>query len=256
MNRTLVLKGSLGDHVVYTGLPEAFYKIFGIKLFVESSYSPLWRNNPFIASERLNDVFKMEYEQIENEWNTYKPRRVFMQMTGVDPEKEGISVCPKLYRSRNTEPDLIVVNNEAGWPSRRGLLYWDLLSKHLKQKGFKVISLRTPTYKDCTGQIIDEPITIFDKQFINPTLETVIDLLSCAKYYIGYESAYAHIAGALEIEYVLFLGSLPEICIKHPSCKLVVSGCVSPCHKELCEKQCLSTINYETIGKILELLIL
>lgn len=243
MNRTLVLKGSLGDHVVYTGIPEAFYKKFGIKLFVESPYFPLWENNPFVTTERLDDVFKMEYEQTEEDWNMYKPRRVFMQMTGVDPEKESLSVSPNLYKTRNIEPNLIIVNDEAGWPSRRGFLHWDSLLTALRKKGFKIISLKTTTYRDCTGQLVENPITVFDEQIINPALSTVIDLLSRAKYYIGYESAYAHIAGALGVKYILFLGSLPEICIKHPSCIHVITSCKVPCHKEVCARSCLKDVN-------------
>lgn len=256
MYKTLKLKGSLGDHVVYTGIPEAFYKKFGYKLFVDSSYPLLWESNPYISKERLDPIFNIEYEQSESEWNTYKPRRVFMQMTGIDPAIECLEVSPKLYRIKQTEKNLIIVNDEAGWPSRRGFAHWPLLLNELRLRGFKIVLLKTANYRDCVGQYMEEAITIFDEQINNPTLETVINWISRARWYIGYESAYAHIAGALHVDYVLFLGSLPEITSRHPSCKLVLNNCISPCHRELCEKQCLKSLGPEELEKIFKLLIL
>lgn len=244
----LVLKGSLGDHVCYTGLPEALFKNWERhpKATVITKYPELFTHNKFVK--------KVEYEyspQYANElgipfeieswhWLVYRPVRAYYQITGNIIDRN--EVQPNLYLPRKTKLGHIVMADQAGWPTRRrgpgGNL--DKLAIRLLDLGYHVTVIHNPNYTDCFGNKVPREIEHYNLS-VNDNYVSIIQILQEAQYFIGYDSGIAHLAGALKIPSILLAGSVPPIVFTHNSAIKVFDTCDKHCHSEKCsyELPCL-----------------
>jgi ADP-heptose:LPS heptosyltransferase len=229
------LKASLGDHALYTGIPEAFYQLTGEKLNVISQYIELWQNNPFVDLNAPGPEYELRLASSENDWQEYPPARVFRELTGKTIASEKVS--PNMYYPRMPVENHIVVNVQAGWPSRRGYAHFRSLVESLMSMEYVITLVHASGYRDCFGDA--SPVTVpYDSFVESPTLERVIRILQSAAFYIGYDSGYAQIAAALKIPYVVLLGATPFTIVAHPSCIYHLEIC-EHCHTESCAKRCL-----------------
>ena len=225
---------SLGDHVCYTGIPQAYHKYFGFKLGLlsdNSNYDPVWANNPYICKPNPSDVsrYKVQIETLPSDWRYYRPQRIFYEMTNLwVPAQE---VQPRIYRERKTVPGRILLCNEAGWPSRQGYQYWNDLVKTLNNK-YDTFAINNKNYST------DEPIQA--KNNLRLSLENTIEFLTTTELYIGYDSGLAHLAGGLGIPYVLICGSVPSYIVRHLSCICAIETCENPCCVKVCQQHCLA----------------
>lgn len=257
MSFQLILKGSLGDHVAYTGLPEALYKHGNIKIEVVSKFTELFKYNPFVQRV-LSDIDRptnsFHLQQFEEEWQDYliyRPVRVYYQITGKIIDRN--EVQPNLYIPRDMKHKYIVMADQTGWPSRRGYKYFDELAIRLLDLGYHIIVIHNPEYKNCFGNLVPREIQHYN---ISTRVEysILINIINKAQYFIGYDSGIANLAGALKIPSIIFAGSVPPIVFRHNSCIKIYDTCEKHCHSERCNIGCLSTflnVNTEII-KIIE----
>ena len=256
----LYLQGSLGDHVIYTGIPEAYFKTFGKKLVIHDieGYNPIWQNNPFIEMDNGGvgqepNVKVIRLDQTEEDWNSYRPNRVFKELWNIDLKEK---IGPNLYYPPNKNPlKPIAICEDAGWPSRKGYRYFNDLALQLKMKYKQIYVFQNFNYRDCMGQSPNYTIDIKNVSgvFNDMDLQFKINMLLKCGVYIGYDSGMSNLAAALQIPYVLFNGPVTAETIKHPSCIYAVEACKNPCHSEVCSNKCLEqlpNINDTIIEKI------
>lgn len=244
----LNLHGSMGDNLMMTGIPEAFYMRFREKTHVPHKRNPIfWRNNPYITDEPTGESFSLK-PNVGRDYMIYYPVRVFHDITGhVVQARE---VRPNIYMHRKPEK-LIVINDQAGWPSRRGYRFLDELVVKLKNIS-DVLYMRNHGFRDCHGVISQQEITWHDETVFSPDDKLMIDTMARAAVYIGYDSGYSVLAGALNVPHVLLSGSVPPINTAHPSCiyALEIPGC-KRCASPECDNGCLpgsENKNKEIVG--------
>jgi len=235
----LQLHGPMGDHIVLTGIPEAYYTLFGEKVHVPHQYAhEFWMHNPYVTSQPSMATFSVAFNAGAKDYMIYYPIRVFYDMTGHIVDRS--MVQPNLYMSREPLSGLIIVNDQAGWPSRKGYSHFDSLCDILMQKGYQILYLRNEGYRDCVGQESPRQIKHFHSELRNPSIPKMIDALRSASLYIGYESGIAQLAGALKVPYIMLAGSVPPINVAHDTCiyALKLPHC-KRCHADICGENCL-----------------
>ncbi len=228
--------GSLGDQIMLTGLPEAYYKLFGELTFVEGGREDLWKYNPYITKERFGKEFSYSFNSYPKDYMIYYPIRVFYDLTGVICSRN--FVHPNLYWP-SVKNNNCVVNDQAGWPSRTGYKYLDDLIKDIKKEGFHITYVRNENFRDCFGNCPKKQLTIFDTVLTDMSLSDMITTISNAALYVGYNSGLSQIAGATNTKYVLLDGPVPPINTAHNSCifatdmlscrRCVLEDCINNC---------------------------
>lgn len=235
----LKLHGSMGDHLMATGIPEAYFKLYNEKTFIDASkYKLFWNSNPYITNERIGQVHSLIFNT-HRDYLIYYPTKIFYDITGRIVDRD--LVQPNVYTEYSPKENLVVINDQAGWPTRRGYPYLEDLSKSLMQSGFKVVYLRNDTFRDCNNKVSSRTVHSFDSQFKDKFLEDIIDLFKETSFYIGYESGLSSLAGAIGTKYILIEGSVPATNVAHNSCIYVLKN--TNCHycaAENCERLCLS----------------
>ena len=231
----LSLHGGLGDSACYTGIPEAYFKKFGEKLYIRSYYTEFWENNPYCilgAPSEPDEIHKLRFEKHgeEKDWAKYRPQRLFSEMTQSEVEYE--EVQPKLYTPRDTIPRRLVVCDEANWKSRRGYQHLPKLIANLGEMNWDTFLIRNG------GTETDREVFTSDHT-VNFNLKDTINFIATADLYIGYDSGLAHIAAGLGVPYILILGSTPPVVMKHASCLHAAEVC-QHCFTNECPHQCLA----------------
>jgi hypothetical protein len=266
----VILLEALGDNVCYTGVPTAYFNTTGNKLAVRSvgldarssQMAAVWHNNPHVLWEgTATRWFKYPLVFSKDEaylWNSvYKPMWLYQALTkkSINPD----SVRPKLFYSIKRVKKRLIVNDEAGQPIRRGYPHMDMLVKELKRSGWDIVVLRNGVkrlqekHNELSGH---EVYGIYDAAQC-PDAKTTIEFMSTAHAYLGYESGLAHVAGALNIPYVMFSAVSNAEINRHPSCIFAVCPCASPCMNMSCQKACMQKLpNYNDliVNKLQEVL--
>lgn len=240
MTLHLKLHGSLGDHVMCTGIPEAYYDDYGEFTYVETAHPVLFKNNPYTANS-FSDITKeysLAFNQYPKDYMIYYPVRIYYDITGRIADR--LEVHPKLYKPTSQLAErTIIVNDQAGWPSRVGYKYFNELVLLLKGYGNTIWYIRNQGSLNCIGQQSPEIITHYTHKAFNIPIEEVIDRLSECDLYIGYDSGLSQLAGALGIPYAMLSGSVPPINTAHNSCIYALDPICMRCCKDTCEFKCL-----------------
>jgi ADP-heptose:LPS heptosyltransferase len=257
----VILLEALGDNVCYTGVPTAYFKVTGNKLAVrsegldtrESHMAAVWQNNPHVswqgtAKRWLRHPLVFSKNEAYLWGTTYKPLWLYQTLTKktVSPD----DVRPKLFYLRNQIKKRLIVNDEAGQPIRRGYPHMDALIKSLHARGWDIVVLRNGVKRiqektdALSGYEIHGP---YDRaQYAD--VKTTIEFMATAHAYIGYESGLAHVAGALNIPYVMFSTVAGAEINRHPSCVFAVCACPTPCMNMSCQKACMQKLpNYNDL---------
>ena len=258
MYDSLVLIDAIGDHVCFTGIPEAYYKATGIRLSILSLINsnvmrPIWRDNPFAqwrtSAKKPFSIPTAYTPELAYEWNAiYKPLWIYSRMTGnfVSPDE----VRPKLYYKYAPVKNRLIISDEAGKAFRRGYPYMNALAAEFKRDGWEVIVLRNTVkhlLKKHESLSNHEIAGNYDvAQFTN--IEDTIKFMATASAYFGYESGLAHIAGAFNIPYGMFSAANGVENNRHPSCLFAVCSCSTPCLSLDCDKPCMARLpNYNDL---------
>ncbi len=249
--------GSLGDQIMLTGLPKAYHKLFGEKSHIVGGRQEIWDGNPYITNKPIGETFSYTFNSYPKDYMVYYPIRLFYDMCGVIADRN--FVHPAIYKKKkNSDFKLIVINDQAGWPSRVGYPFFDdLVYKLIEEFDIPVHYVRNERFRDCMGRCpakeVKNSSTIMQEDV---ALSDLIDLINDAALYIGYNSGLSHIAGALNTPYIQFDGPIPPINTVHNSCIYVpnILAC-RRCVSEVCNEACLvnmSNINDEIIKVIKE----
>lgn len=262
-----VCSWGLGDHVCYTGLPAAYYKYYGEKLGVGSTsgsqYDDLWQNNPYCEVVPYDPAIGLQagdyklqiesYTSEDNRWFMYKPQRIFHEMTGrLVASRE---VNPKLYYAKQTVSRRAIICDETTWESKRGYRHFNELAASLQKDKWEIIVVHTPRLNHVYGEqhvfaancMVSSWEPLEDMMHPNALVQTLqvkarvkalLSLMATAELYVGYDNGLAHIAGAMDIPYVLITGSVPPISVRHASCIYALEVC-DHCCKGKCERRCL-----------------
>jgi len=181
---------SLGDVIMCTGLPEAFFKLYGEKThIVNPKMIGLWQNNPYLSPEPIGQRFTVS-PNTHKDYISYYPQRLFYNLTGQLVNKKDVS--PRFYVNYNPVPGRIVINDAAGWPSRRGFNLDEVCNR---LQDYEIVYLHN-TFRDCFGQLLPPTITHYSevKNDVDP-----IELLRTASLYIGFESGLTHLAAGVGV---------------------------------------------------------
>lgn len=241
----LHLHGSLGDHVIATGLPEAYFNLTGEKTYIKTERAggnPVyWEDNPHVLKQPTGEYKSLGFNTYPKDYMIYTPVRMFYDISGYIVDRS--EVRPNLYKERHPEKDLIVINDQAGWPSRRGYPYLDELVHELLDKGWKICYMRNDEFADCFGQRSPRQLTRYTFE-VQPTLRQGVETLQSAAIYIGYDSGYAQISGALGVPYIVMSGPIAPISSIHGSCIYAfnIPGCRRCCANS-CPNNCLQNIS-------------
>ncbi len=250
----LKLHGSLGDFVMGTGLPEAYYKLFGKAVhIVTERFRELWADNPYITADPSGPEHSIKFNSDKYDYMIYYPVRLFFEMTGRIVDRS--IVHPRIYRSFERERRKIVMSDQAGWPTRRGYPFLNDLAVTLLSHGYEVVYMRNDNFRDCIGEVNVRQIDKFSREVQNPSNADMIRELGSAHIYIGYDSGYCQIAGALGTKSVMLSSSVPPINSAHDFCIYIAKECSGYCCAEKCEKMCLRSarnINEEIITAVLD----
>jgi hypothetical protein len=242
---------SLGDYVMCTGIPEAYHTVYGENTYlINKKVHELWEQNPFVADTPNGSTLSFTPNE-RKDYMIYYPIKIFYDLTGLIVDRE--LVKPRIYKVRNPEKRTILVNDQSGWPSRRGYRYWNELVTELQELDYQIYYFRYDKYRDCLGKPMPEEVRHPDNKFINPSNTDLIDLFCSVEFYIGYDSGPSHIAGALNVPYVALQSSVPPINTCHDSCIYTAKICSGYCATPQCNKNCLTTapnINYKIIRAI------
>lgn len=239
----LYLWGSLGDHVIMTGIPEAYFKTFGEKTkIIDKGSDIFWNRNPYITEENIGKDCHFAPNNPDT-YQFYYPQRVFKEITGIDIDRKYVQ--PNLYIPRKTVPKLVVMNDQAGWPSRRGYKYFTNLSRKLMENSYTVAYLRNSGFKDCTNKISAGQIWQYSYILEDLSRPDLVTRMSEAAFYIGYDSGISALAGALKIPYITFYGSIPAINTVHDTCIYAIDEC-DHCCTDQCNKNCLTLYEDKT----------
>jgi ADP-heptose:LPS heptosyltransferase len=230
--------GSMGDVVIMTGIPQAYFELFGEKTKIVNKYaSVFWDTNPYITEENIGNTCTIRDNMTKEDYMQYYPQRVFKEITGISVDREKIQ--PNLYKERTPIPRFVIMNDQSGWPSRRGYRYFNNLASRLIQEGFLVYYLRNNRFRDCIGRFQIESINTYTNRLDDLSIPQTIDWFSRASFYIGYESGLSTLAGALKVPYITFYGSIFPINTTHDSCIYYIDNC-DHCCKDQCSKNCLT----------------
>jgi len=234
----LELHGSMGDHVLATGIPEAYFKYYGEKTkIISKKGDDFWKTNPYITDEDIGDYHSLAFNQGPKDYMIYNPVRVFYDITGYIVNRK--EVAPNLYLERVPEQGLVVINDQAGWPNRRGYRYFDELAGSLLELGYHIMYMRNDSFQDCVGQSSEKAITNYTEFITNLSIKSGIEILRKADLYIGYDSGYANVAGALKVPYVFLASSVAPINTQHDSCIYTLDGFCKHCNSDSCTENCL-----------------
>lgn len=245
--------GSLGDQIILTGIPEAYYKLYGEKTYVNMVRTEIWDDNPYLTNEKSGIEFTYNFNVYPKDYMIYYPVRIFYDLTGHIVESS--FVRPKIYKSFHRDK-ICVVNDQAGWPTRTGYRYLNDLITQIKDLGYVITYLRNELFRDCIGNCPPEQITKWDHKLVNIPLSNRIEVIGSCQLYVGYNSGNAQLAGALDTPYIQIEGSVSPINTRHPSCIYVtdIPGC-KRCCSDSCHMNCLSNldnINHKIINVIKE----
>ena len=252
MSFLLIPKGSLGDHVCYTGLPKVLKFHFGKDIIVQTKYPKLFDYNPYVSrvilpnESRPEDVtgsFEIPYETQEWQWLVYKPIRAYYQLTGKIIDRK--EVQPKIYFPLDSRLGYITIADQAGWKTRRGYSFLDNLANQLLDNGYHITVIHDPNYTDYNGNRSEREVNHYNVS-VKEDYSTLIRIIAESRYFIGYDSGPAHIAQALGIPSIIFTGSVPPINVIHDAAIKVYDTCERHCNKENCEYNCLS--NYKNVN--------
>lgn len=235
----LYLNGGLGDHVIQSGIPEAYYKLYGERTYIPNRKHPiLFQNNPYLSDIPLgiNNILNSERG---NDNEVYYPVRVFRDITGVEIKKE--EVLPNLYIEKEIQSDLCIVNDQAGWPTRWGYPYLQDLITDLMNMGWRMIYLRNDRFVDCNGTHSPRQISNVKPQdvYLDVPMETVVDLIKRAGLFVGYDSGLYQLSAALRVNSLLVAGSVNYVRAESPTSACVINTCRSKCHLENCTQMCI-----------------
>lgn len=247
----LNVHGSLGDQIMLTGIPEAYYRLYGEKTYINGGRTEIWETNPFLINKKLGKEFSYSYNSYPKDYMVYYPIRVFYDLTSIIADRNFVK--PNLYRDYEKKK-ICVVNDQAGWPSRVGYSHFEDLVQQVKNLGYEITYIRNENFRNCVGQCPPREINTYDHLLTDIPLSNLIEVIGTCELYIGYNSGLAQIAGALDIPYVMLDGPVPPINTKHNSCILApdIVSC-RRCVKETCLENCLQ--NLENINdKIIEVI--
>lgn len=232
--------GSLGDQIMLTGIPEAYYNLFGEKSYIDGGRTEIWENNPFTTTERVGKDFNYGFNAYPKDYMIYYPIRIFYDLTGYISNRD--FVHPNLYKSFNRD-HICVVNDQAGWPSRVNYVYFEELVQQIKSLGYVITYIRNDNFRDCCGNCPTQQIFTYDHILKDIPLKNLIEVIGSCELYIGYNSGPAQIAGALNTPYIQFDGPIPPINTVHNSCILApnITHC-RRCIMEQCENHCLARL--------------
>lgn len=233
-----------------TGLPYAYYTCFGEKVNVVNPRNPeFWSSNPYVTTEVKGHVWNLTHNA-RRDYMIYYPVRLFYDMTGLIVNRD--LVQPNIYKERNNvHESVILVSDQAGWPSRRGYPHYNALLEELKD--YDIWYIRSTTFRDCFGTLNERTLTRFDRIIENPSIPDLIKIMGEVGFYIGYESGYCSLAGAMGVPYVCLTASVPPINVAHNSCIYALDICSGYCCAEKCDKMCLQSApnkNEDIIGEI------
>jgi len=227
-----------------TGLPEAYFKLMGEKTYIKTERAggdPVyWENNLYLSEQPTGECKSLAFNAYPKDYMIYTPIRMFYDISGYIVDRS--EVHPNLYKERQPEENLIVVNDQAGWPTRRGYSYLDQLICGLLDNDWRICYMRNDEFADCFGQRSPRQLTRYTFE-VQPTLRQGVETLQKAAIYIGYDSGYAQIAGALGVPYVLMSGPISPISSKHDSCIYAFNtpGCRRCCANS-CPNNCLQNM--------------
>lgn len=227
---------SMGDRLMCTGIPEAYHTLFGEKIHVSGiRYPEFWRYNPYITKTAVGHPFSPPLNT-EKDYMIYYPVRIFHDMTDYIVDRD--LVQPNIYTTSPRIKDRIIVNDQAGWPSRRGYPYFSRLASELMDLGYEVVYVHNAGYRDCYGQSSPQQISRYSWHVSNQPMAELIDLIASAQAYVGYDSGIAQLAGATQTPYVLLSSSIPPINTAHNSCIYTTdTGCRRCCATD-CDEGC------------------
>lgn len=234
---TLVLHGNLGDHAAFTGVPYAYWKSIGRRLFLwtdRPEFRCLWERNQYceLVETPVGKTYSVRFEDYGDfeDWKRYRPQRIYAELTGLEAAKEDVS--PALNYERAPVDRRIVVCDQATWPNRRGYRYLDALLAQLRDLGWEVIYLRNTEVSE--RQVFCEHV------MLKLNLPQTIQFMTTASLFIGYDSGLAHIAAGLRIPSVQFAAATPPEVFKHNNCIYCLEAC-SHCCTDQCSGCCLSS---------------
>jgi len=245
----LEIQGSLGDSVLLTGIPEAYFKLTGEKTFVMTRFPVLFENNPYITTEKSGKKFTNPLNSSLMEFMIYYPVLVYWKLFGVVLNRE--QVHPNLYLDVERENDLVLVNDQAGWPSRRGYPYFGELVDELS-KDYRIMYMISNNYRDCVGKTPAKTVTSFDYLSTDQTVKDIINQMAKSSLYIGYDSGYSTIANATKTPYVYLAGSVPPVSTLGDTCIYSLTSC-KRCAVDTCQNRCLENtpnVNGEILKRI------
>jgi ADP-heptose:LPS heptosyltransferase len=236
----LMLHGSLGDHAILTGLPEAIFELTGEKTALPNKREDLlWALNPYV-DDNAGGLAVTPASNSGKDYGIYYPARVIYDLLG--KHVHASKVQPNLYLPR-LSPDYVVLNDQAGWPSRRGYKFWNELARALQKMGYTVVYLHNPNFADCCN-MVSAPTVFEANYFVDDfRIGTLIPILRHAIAYIGYESGLTHVAAGLKVPHGTFIGAVPPINVVHECNLFHVAACETFCCSDNCEKQCLGKLH-------------
>lgn len=237
----LNLHGSLGDQVMLTGIPEAYYKLTGEKTYIKGGRHELWDSNPYITGSPEGREFSYAFNEYPKDYMIYYPVRIFYDLTGKIVDRN--FVHPNLYRSWERSISAVVINDQAGWPSRTGYRFFEDLVLQFKMFGYSITYVRNDSFANCHGQTMPRQIQSYDQLLLDIPLSNLIEVIGRAGLYVGYNSGLSQLAGALNTPYVMLDGSVPPINTAHNSCIYTpeIKDC-RRCVSESCEAMCLASL--------------
>lgn len=240
MNLVIDKNMSFGDFIMCTGIPKAWYTCFKERVYIPNKRAvELWENNPYVSDVPLGKNINVT-ANAHRDYMIYYPVRIFYDISGgliVDREL----VQPDIYQKREPIKKRILVNDQAGWPTRTGYPYLNDLVTELRAAGYSIGYLRNEHFRNCFGQIQNKQLVEFDYSVTNIMDNKVLirELLQ-ASFYIGYDSGISQLAGALKIPYVALQCCVPPINTVHDSCIHYLDICQGYCCSPDCKKKCFA----------------
>lgn len=239
----LKLHSSLGDQLLLTGLPEAYYRICHEKMNVVPTRLPsAWRDNPYVDPHAGGPEFSPRPNVDPRDFLIYTPVRVFYEMTGIIVDRK--VVHPRIYRPRMVQHRIVLVNDQAGWPSRWGYPYLNELVDSLHYRGWTVHYIRHDGFRNCLGRITPPQIQSYDLKISGGDDATLMSAMSYAALYIGYDSGLAVLASAWGVPSVIFFGAVPPVTTAGDNCIYAAEVC-GHCLRDSCDKGCLLSAESE-----------
>lgn len=227
----------LGDQIMHTGLPEALYYYRKEYTEIIGGRLELWSNNPYVRENAGGEEVSLGFNQ-PRDYMIYYPVRLFYDMTGIIAPAG--MVKPRLYKQGVRNARIALVNDQSGWPTRTGYPHFEKLIQLVKKEGYTIHYLRNEGFRDCNGACPPREVQTYDEIHTDISLQELIDRMTSAAVYIGYDSGLAQLAGATDTPYVLLEGPVAPINTVHPSCiwHLDLKAC-RKCAADNCSNMCL-----------------